>query len=248
MKLSIITATYNSSLTIRDCINSVTAQTYPDIEQIIIDGASTDNTVAIIKSTPNRVKNIISEPDCGIYDAMNKGLLIAHGEVIGILNSDDLYFDSSTIDMVMNLFMQTNVDCVYGDLYYVDKDNTDKIVRNWKTDEFTSGAFYKGWHPAHPSIFLRRKVYELYGNFDLSFKIAADFEFMLRVMERYNISSIYLPKPLVRMRLGGKSNKSFKNIYLQNIECFKAFKKNGLNVSLLYPLYRLIPKLKQFYI
>jgi glycosyltransferase involved in cell wall biosynthesis len=248
MKISIITGTFNSSKTIIDCIDSVNNQTYFDIEHIIIDGASKDNTLKLINSNPGRIKQIISEPDNGLYDAMNKGISVATGEIIGLLNSDDLYIDCFVIEKVMKAFKDTNVDCVYGDLYYVNKNNTNRITRHWKTNEFKPGAFKMGWHPAHPSFFLRRQVYDSYGQFDLTFKLAADFELMLRLLERYRISSAYLPFPLVRMRLGGKTNKSLYNIYSQNIECIKAFKKNGLTVSKFYPLYRLVPKLKQFFI
>jgi glycosyltransferase involved in cell wall biosynthesis len=247
MKISIITATFNSASTILNCIDSVNRQSYPDIEHLIIDGASRDETLAIINSVPNRVKQIISEPDKGIYDAMNKGIAAATGEIVAILNSDDLYIDGTVIEKIMGIFEMTGTDCVYGDLYYVNKENTDRISRHWKTLEFKPGAFYKGWHPAHPSFFLRKNVYNTYGNFDLSFNLAADFEFMLRMLERHHISSVYYPFPLVRMRLGGKTNVSLKNIYLQNIECIKAFEKNGLKVSKLYPLYRLVPKIRQYF-
>jgi glycosyltransferase involved in cell wall biosynthesis len=247
MKVSIVTATFNSSGTISNCISSVNDQYYDDIEHIIIDGSSNDNTLEIISKLPNRVTKIISEPDNGLYDAMNKGISLATGEIIGILNSDDLYFDNHAIELVMKIFENTNVDCVYGDLYYVNKEDTNIISRHWITNEFKPGSFYKGWHPAHPSFFLRKRVYDLYGKFDLTFKLASDFELMLRMLERYQITSIYVPKPLVKMRLGGETNKNFKNIFYQNIECVRSFNKNGLTVSIFYPIYRLLPKIKQFF-
>ena len=246
MRISIITATYNSSRTILDCIESVQNQTFKEIDHIIVDGESRDDTIALIRSVPNRISKIISEQDKGIYDAMNKGIEFSSGEIVAILNSDDLYIDEFVIEKVMGIFETTGTDCVYGDLFYVDKLNTNSIVRSWKTDKYKPFAFYKGWHPAHPSFFLKKKVYDTYGYFDLSFSLAADFELMLRMIERFHIDSVYYPFPLVKMRLGGKTNISLKNIYLQNRECIRAFEKNGLKVSKLYPFYRLIPKLKQF--
>lgn len=248
MKVSIITVTYNSSDTIADCVKSVAAQTYPDIEHIIIDGASTDNTTEIVRSLPNRVKRIVSEPDTGIYDAMNKGIKLAMGEVIGILNSDDLYENNTVIEMIANSFNNDEeVEAIHADLFYVKKDDTNKIVRYWKTKEFYTGAFAKGWHPAHPTLFVRKEMYENYGVFDLNFKLAADFELMLRFFERYKINSKYLPEPIIRMRLGGATSKNMKNIINQNIECYKAFKTNNLSSSVFYPIYRLMPKLKQYF-
>jgi glycosyltransferase involved in cell wall biosynthesis len=247
LKISIITATYNSASTIADCVTSINNQTFTNIEHIIVDGVSVDNTIEIINSYPNRVKYIVSEPDNGIYDAMNKGINLATGEIIGILNSDDLYSNNFVIETIINEFKTKKVDCVHADLYYVNQNNTNKIVRHWRTKDFTLGAFKKGWHPAHATFFVRQEVYEKYGLFNLDFSLAADFEFMLRLFERYKISSSYLPEPIVRMRLGGATSKNIKNIIKQNIECYRAFKVNGIKVSPLYPFYRLFPKLKQFF-
>jgi glycosyltransferase len=247
MKISIITATFNSSATIADCIASVNTQTHVNIEHIIIDCKSRDNTLEIINSSPNRVTQIVSEPDSGIYDAMNKGIGMATGDVIGILNSDDLYADNTVLENVARVLGNTSVDCFHADLYYVKKDNINQIVRYWKSSEFIPGAFSKGWHPAHPTFFVKREVYEKYGIFNLDFTLAADFELMLRFFERYNITSRHLPEAIVRMRLGGKTSKNLKNIIIQNIECYKAFKVNRIAVSPFYLLYRLIPKLKQFF-
>lgn len=247
MKISIITATYNSAATITDCIASINNQTYQDIEHIIIDGASTDNTLEIIKYTPNRVKQYFSEPDKGIYDAMNKGINLVTGDIVGILNSDDLYANNFIIEKIIQVFKTKNVDCVHADLYYVNQNNTDKIVRHWRTRDYTPGAFKYGWHPAHATFFVRKEVYAKYGLFNLDFSLAADFELMLRLFERHKITSAYLSEPIVRMRLGGATSKNIKNIIKQNIECYKAFKVNGIKVSPLYPFYRLLPKLKQFF-
>jgi len=246
LKVSIITATFNSSSTIADCISSVNEQTYHNIEHIIIDGASSDNTLQIIKSNPGRVTKIVSEPDKGIYDAMNKGIVESTGEVVAILNSDDIYYDSYVIEKVIESFMMSESDSVYGDLVYVERSNVAKNIRYWKTSEYKPDSFFSGWHPAHPAFFLKRTIYERYGSFDLTFSLAADFELMLRVIEKHHISSFYYPFPLVRMRLGGATNKSFRNIFTQNIECLRAFRKNKMRVNFLYPFYRLIPKIKQY--
>jgi glycosyltransferase involved in cell wall biosynthesis len=247
MKISIITATFNSSKTILDCINTVNNQTFADIEHIIVDGASNDDTVKLIESAKSRVKLIISEPDTGIFHAMNKGISKANGDIIGILNSDDVYFDNTVVERVIEVFKMSQTDCVYGDLFYVDKSDTSKIVRHWKTSDYKYGSFRKGWHPAHPSLFLRSSVYQKYGDFDLSFDLASDFELMLRMFEVNRISSAYLPFPLVKMRLGGASNKNMRSIFDQNIKCIQAFRKNGLAAGFLYPLYRLAPKIIQYF-
>lgn len=244
--VSIVTGTYNSSKFIGDCVKSINYQTYKNIEHIIIDGDSNDNTVSIIEHMPNRVSKLISEKDDGIYDAMNKGLKLADGAILGILNSDDFYYSNEIIQSVVKAFEDPNIDCVYGDLVYVEQLNPDKIVRNWVTGPYKENAFTKGWHPAHPSFFVRNSVYKKYGYFNLKFELAADFEIMLRILEKNELKGKYLPIPMVRMRLGGASNKSLKNTLKGNKECIDAFKANDIEVSKLYPFYRLLPKLKQY--
>jgi len=247
MKVSIVTGTYNSQEYIGDCVASIHHQSYDDIEHIIIDGASTDATVNTINEIPNRVTQLISEKDNGIYDAMNKGLKLATGEVLGILNSDDFYNANDIIEKVVDAFQDERIAIVFGDLFYVNQQNTDKVVRKWSSGPFKEGAFSKGWHPAHPSFFVRRSVYEEFGYFDLDFSLAADFELMLRFLEKHRLKSLYLDIPMVRMRLGGATNKSWGNIAKGNNECVRAFKKNGIQAPKLYPIYRLLPKLKQFF-
>jgi glycosyltransferase involved in cell wall biosynthesis len=246
MKISIITVCFNSEKTIVKTIQSVLAQTYTNIEYIIVDGVSKDNTLEIIKKYESKIHQWISEPDKGLYDAMNKGISLATGEVIGFINSDDLFCDDQAIEKVMNVFMKNpHLDSVYADLYYVSQKDTDKIIRKWITGN--QQKFNVGWHPAHPTFYIKKSVYEKFGGFDLSFKLAADFEIMLRFLDKYQISTQYLKEPLVKMRLGGETNKSFKNIYNQNLECIRAFKKNEVKViPFLYPLFRIIPKLFQF--
>jgi glycosyltransferase involved in cell wall biosynthesis len=246
MKVSIITAAFNSSDTIKDTLQSIDAQSYNNIEHIIIDGLSTDNTIKIVERFKHN-KIILSEKDNGIYDAMNKGIKKATGDIIGILNSDDLYVDNLVIKKIVNVFQEKKVDCVHAELYYVKKDNTNQIVRHWKSTDFIYGDFKKGWHPAHPTFFVRREIYEKYGLFNLNFQLAADFELMLRFLERYQITTAYLSEPIVRMRLGGATSKNIRNIIKQNFECYKAFKVNGIKVPSLYFLSRLLPKFKQFF-
>ena len=247
MKISIITATFNSAQTISDCIASVNNQIYKNIEHIIIDGASKDNTVDIIKSMPNRVFKLISEPDKGIYDAMNKGISYANGDIIGILNSDDYYKEFAVIEKIVRLFEKCKTDCVYANIDYVDPNNGDKIIRKWVSGAYRLNSFKKGWHPAHPAFFVKKEIFDKYGKYDLSYELAADFELMLRFVEKYQISNCYLPESIINMRLGGATNKNLRNILKQNMECFKAFKKNNLDVSVFYPIFRLLPKIHQFF-
>lgn len=246
MKVSIITVCFNSETTIKDAIESVVKQDYKNIEHIIIDGNSKDNTLNIINSYSHFAK-IVSEPDKGIYDAMNKGIELATGDIIGTLNSDDIYNSADVISRIVKAFTNQNFDILYGDLYYVKKHNINNIVRKWSSNNFTEGSFRKGWHPPHPTFFVKKEVYNKYGGFNLDFKLAADFELMLRFLEKFKIKSQYLNIPMVKMRLGGATNKNFKNIFNQNIECYRAFKENSLKVTILYPFYRILPKFLQYF-
>ena len=231
VKVSIITVCYNSEKYIRSAIESVLNQTYKDIEYIIIDGGSSDATVDIIKSYEPLFDGCIkwlSEKDEGIYDAMNKGIIIATGEIIGILNSDDYYVSNDTIVRVVQCFQKKNIDAVYGDLLYVSAKNSDKIQQYWKSGYFKENAFLWGWMPPHPTFFVKKEVYEKYGIFNTNFTSAADYEFMLRVIHKGHIKVVYLPKILVKMRTGGESNRSIKNRIRGNNEDRKAWKVNGL--------------------
>lgn len=237
MKISIITVVYNNETTIQQAIESVLTQSYPNIEYVIIDGNSKDNTVAIIESYKSRLGYFISESDQGLYDAMNKGIQAATGDVIGILNSDDLYQDSTVIADVMKQFQfDSNLDIVYGDLVYVKKEEVNQVVRNWKSKDYYAKFFDDGNVPPHPSLFLKKAVYQKVGLFDLEFKLAADYEFMFRVFKKYDFKSKYIDRLIVKMRLGGETNKSIRNIINQNREILKAWKQNGLN-----PPFKLMP-------
>jgi len=249
MKISIITVCWNSEKYLKTAIESVLNQTYKDIEYIIIDGGSTDGTLDIIKKYEplfdGRMR-WISEKDNGIYDAMNKGINRSSGEVIGLLNSDDFYISNTSLEKIAAIFIKENVDSVYADLYYVRELETDKIVRGWKTGK--RRPFSKGWHPAHPSFFVKKEVYNKYGNFNLNYRIAADFEIMLRFLEKYSISSFYLKEYIVKMRLGGESNKNFENIKKGKNEILQAFKSNDITISFFYPYKRWIFKIFQYLI
>ena len=176
MKISIITVVRNNASTIKDAIESVLSQKYHDIEYIIVDGCSTDGTLEIIQGYSTQITKIISESDKGIYDAMNKGISLASGDVIGILNSDDVYFDENVIGDVINTFEEKQIDSLYGDLMYVEKNDLNKIVRYWKSSVFKVGSFSKGWHPPHPTFFTKKNIYEKYGLFDTNMRVSADFD------------------------------------------------------------------------
>ncbi len=241
-KISIITVVYNNKETIRDAIESIQSQTYDNIEHIIIDGNSTDGTVDIVSSYGDKISKFVSEPDDGLYDAMNKGISLATGDVVGILNSDDVYSDDQVIERVMDEFESKNVQSVFADLDFVDQYDINKVVRKWRLSPYVPGSFAKGWHPAHPSFFVKKEIYDKYGMFDLELAISADFELMLRFLEKHHISTSYLPQVLVKMRMGGESTSSLKNTLLANKNVRKAFRKNDIKVSRFYTPKRLAIK------
>ena len=230
-KISIITASFRSESTIIDTLRSVNLQTYENIEHIIVDGASSDRTLEIVHSEGRRVTKILSEPDSGIYEAFNKGLALANGEIIAFLNSDDFYYAEDTIEKVIKTFEDESVEACYGDLVYVDRNNTKKITRYWKSKPYSAGIFKNAFVPAHPTLFLRKSVYEKAGKFNLTYHIAADYEFMLRIFHLMNINSIYLPEILVKMRAGGASGKSLVSIVWQNKEIFNALEQHSVSFS-----------------
>ena len=230
-KISIITASFRSESTIFDTLQSVNLQTYEQIQHIIVDGASKDRTLEIVKSVGKRVAKVLSEPDCGIYDAYNKGLALADGEIIGFLNSDDFYYSKNIIEKVMKVFEDEKIDACYGDLVYVARDNTDNIKRYWKSRSYKFGIFKDSFVPPHPTLFLRKSVYEKAGNFNLNYRLAADYEFMLRIFHQHNIKSAYIPQLLVKMRTGGATGESVASIRRQNMEIFSALKQHGITFS-----------------
>jgi len=245
MKISIITVSYNSAATIRDTIDSVLGQDYKNVEFIIVDGKSTDETAAIVQSYGTAITTFISEKDKGLYDAMNKGIALATGEVIGILNSDDFYAHDQVLSKVASAFHE-NADGLYADLVYVSAENPKKIVRTWKSGNYTENAFLKGWMPPHPTFFVRRSVYEKYGRFTDQLKSAADYELMLRFIHKHKIPLVYLPEITVHMRAGGKSNASLKNRLKANKEDRLAWKLNNLKPGTFTFLRKPLSKLAQF--
>lgn len=229
LTVSIITVSYNSENTIRETIESIINQDYPSIEYIIIDGNSKDSTMDIIRSYGSKIQRVISEPDKGIYDAMNKGIRLASGDIVGILNSDDYYVDGTIISTVAACFKEAKVDAVYSDLLYINKiKNNEKVVRYWKSGAYKKNKFLFGWMPPHPTFFVKKSVYNSYGDFNLALKSAADYEIMLRFLYKHSISCTYLPKITVKMRTGGISNASLKNRIRANKEDRRAWQINKI--------------------
>jgi glycosyltransferase involved in cell wall biosynthesis len=227
LKVSLLTVTLNNKETIPSCLESLQMQDYIDIEHIVKDGASKDNTLDIVKSlSPQSM--VLTGKDTGIYDALNQAIEKSTGDVIGILHADDLYASANVISHVVRTFETAKCDAVYGDLNYVDRMDTGKVIRTWKSGEYTEGDFLKGWMPPHPAFFVRREIIEKYGAYNLSFKSAADYEWMLRLIHKHKIKLAYLPKTLVAMRLGGQSNASLINRFKANMEDRRAWKVNGL--------------------
>ncbi|MYM11050.1 glycosyltransferase family 2 protein [Muribaculum intestinale] len=243
MKISIITATWNSGATLRDTLESVLQQSYTNYEILIIDGGSSDNTHDIVEEYIPKFDGRLhwhTGKDKGLYDAMNKGIARATGDIIGILNSDDFYADSDVLSRIAEGCR--NVEAVYGNLDFVDASDTSKVVRQWRGSQHRPGAFLKGWHPAHPTFYARRKCYERLGGFDISFDVSADFELMLRFLEANRLSNRYIPHTFVKMRMGGESTGSIGKIIQGNRNVLRAFRKNGFKVPPFYLLRRLAPK------
>ena len=245
MKISIITSVWDNKETIKDAIDSVLSQTYKNIEYIVVDGASSDGTIEIVQRYRDKITKFVSEKDSGIYDGLNRGISLATGDVVAFLHSDDIYANHTIIKEIAQQFeSDESLDGIYGDLVYTPKSDTNKVLRYWKSKNFDSTLLAKGWMPAHPTLFLKKEVYDKYGKFDLDFKIAADYDFMLRVLKN-GINVKYLPKVLYKMRVGGESNKSIKNIMLKSKEDLKALKKN--NVGGIFTLIiKNLSKIKQF--
>jgi len=231
MKVSIITVVYNNVEYIGNAIQSVLSQDYDNIEYIVIDGGSTDGTVDIVKEYQDKISVFISEPDEGIYDAMNKGIALATGNVIGILNSDDFYINELTIGKVVKEFKEKKVDSVYADLVYVEPKNLNKTVRYYDSGNFNPSKFSYGWMPAHPTFFVKRKAYEKYGVFRTDLKIAADFDILARFLYIHKISYSYTKEVLVKMRTGGVST-SFNSIWINNIETLRVCRDNGIKTNI----------------
>jgi len=247
MKVSIITVTYNSSSFLEDCIKSVIMQDYPEIEHLIIDGKSTDSTLDIVSKYRNHIANLISESDNGMYHAINKGISIATGDIIGILNSDDMLASSNVISSIVNTFKSKNVDSVFGDLAYVDQQNVFKVIRYWECSEYNRSKFMHGWMPAHPTFYVRRQLITELGGYESHYKTAADYEFMSRLLYKFRVSSYHIPQLLVRMRIGGISNKSLKARLRANRRDYLAMKTNKIPFPLLVSVLKPLSKVPQYF-
>jgi glycosyltransferase involved in cell wall biosynthesis len=232
MKITVITVALNSAEYIEDCIKSVIRQDYENIEYIIVDGGSTDGTTEIIKKHERKISKWISEPDRGIYDAMNKGIRMATGDVVGILNSDDFYASQSVIPAVMYEFASQNVHSVFADLVYVKRDSPDEVVRYYRSLNFHPKKFAYGWMPAHPTFFVKRCCYEKYGLFKTDYKIAADYELLVRFLSKNNVSFSYIPRVIIKMRAGGVSTKNIKSNWILNNEIIRACRENGVETNI----------------
>ena len=245
MKLSIITAVYNREHTIAAALASLHAQTHPDIEHIVIDGGSTDNTLAILRASLPAGACLVSEPDHGIYDALNKGLARASGDAIGILHSDDMLADANVLADVAATFASTHADAVYGDLDYVANDDSGRIIRHWRAGPYNRARLRRGWMPPHPALFVRRHVIEQHGGYNTKLRIAADYDAILRWFGTGHISAAWLPRVLVRMRTGGVSNRSLTHILTKTREDLHALRTNRIG-GLSTLAWKNLSKLPQF--
>ncbi len=245
MTVSIITATYNAGNTLESAILSVINQTYPHIEYILIDGGSTDQTLSIAETYKPFIQHFISEPDKGIYHALNKGIEMATGDVIGFLHADDLLDDDTTIESIVEEFERTKADAIYGDLEYVQFQHPEKVVRYWQSKAYKPGLLRAGWMPPHPTLFIKKQVFKDIGVFKLDYKIAADYDFILRFFSNGKYAAEYIPMVITRMRVGGTSNKSLKNIWIKSKEDLRALKQNRAG-NVLSLVWKNVSKLPQF--
>jgi glycosyltransferase involved in cell wall biosynthesis len=247
LKISIITVAFNAGKSIEDTIDSVLNQSYSNIEYIIIDGLSTDNTVEVCEKYKDKITTLVSEKDQGLYDAMNKGVALATGDIIGVLNADDFYADHEVIANVVQKFESENIDGLYADLVYVEEEDTSKVTRTWVSGSYKENAFLKGWMPPHPTFFVKNECYKKFGNYSLELKSAADYELMLRMIHKHKIKIGYLPEVTIRMRVGGVSNSSFKNRLNANKEDRRAWEMNGLKPGSLTLIRKPLSKIGQFF-
>jgi glycosyltransferase involved in cell wall biosynthesis len=246
MKVSIITVSRNNEDTIEDTIKSVVSQSYPDIEYIIIDGGSTDGTLEIINKYRDRIRYCVSEKDKNHYDAMNKGIRVATGQLIGILNTDDFYVDDSVISDVVVAVCQSGEDSCYGDLIYVDREQTDRVIRLWSSGAYRRERFEQGWMPPHPAFFVRKGVYDKYGLFRTDYLHSGDYELMLRFLYKFRISTVYVPRVLTKMRTGGGGRPTAKNVAKSIKENYCAWKVNGLKPNPITFLVKPLSKISQY--
>jgi len=245
MKISIITVCFNSAVTIEQAFQSVLSQDYPNIELIVVDGASTDGTIDIIENYKDQIGAYVSEPDKGIYDAMNKGIALATGDVIGILNSDDFYSSNSIVSQVATALGDPSVDAVYGDVAIVSPRNIEKIVRYYSSESFRPEGFAYGYMPAHPTFYTWKKYYEKQGGFKIDYHIAADYELLIRFLVKDKLKAKYLKLNMVTMRLGGRTSSSIYGYYILNKEVIRACRENGIQTSWFKILKKYINKFRE---
>jgi len=248
MKVSIITITYNSAATVEDTLKSVVDQDYPNIEYLIIDGKSKDNTLQIVDKYKDKITKVVSEKDKGLYDALNKGIALASGDIVGMLHSDDLYATNQVIsDIVKTFESNPGAEGVYADLVFVDRNDINKITRTWESGDYEEGDFLNGWMPPHPTFFVRKECYERFGGFNTTLRLSADYELMLRMIHKNKIKLAYLPKVVVKMRMGGASNVSFFVRLKANIEDKMAWKLNGIKPGILTRFLKPASKIMQYF-
>jgi glycosyltransferase len=246
MRISLITAVYNNAEGLRASLTSNLQQTHSDVERIVVDGASKDATLDVLNEHAPVLHHVISEPDQGIYNALNKGLRLATGDVLGLLHSDDLFASPNVLHNVAEAFVKTNADLVYGDLCYVRQEDTAQIVRYWKAGDFERDKLTRGWMPPHPTVYVRRELYERFGGYDEQYRIAADYDWMLRLLLQPDLTVAYLPKILVNMRTGGASNRSLKNLWDKSREDYRILNQHQLNGAATL-FYKNVGKLSQFW-
>lgn len=246
MKISVVTVCLNSARTIGQTLESVKMQEHEDVEHIVVDGVSTDGTLDIVKRHSSRVARLISEPDRGLYDAMNKGIAAANGEYLGFLNADDVYADAGVLANVAASLSPGRYDAAYGNLLYVKAEDPTRIVRYWKSEPYRAGLFQEGWHPPHPTLFVQTSLLREIGGFDIKFRYHADFDLMVRLFVERQVSSVYIPEVLVRMRTGGQSNRSIGNILKGNRESYAIAVRAGIAASPLWFLQKLRYRIPQF--
>jgi glycosyltransferase involved in cell wall biosynthesis len=246
LRISVITPVFNGEAMIKYCMDSVARQTYANKEHVIVDGLSTDETVAVINNNKGRQVKLLSEKDSGLYDAFNKGIDLAEGDIICFLCADDMYAHENVLESIANAFKtRREVDMIYGDIVYVDRDDLSKVVRYWKSSSFKTGLFRKGWMAPNTALFIRKELFRKHGVFDLSYKMAADYELQFRLFEKHQLRSVYIRDIMVRMRSGGVSNSSFRNMYKSLRECYAALSRHQVPLRLLYIMNTVLYRIRQ---
>lgn len=247
VRFSVITVCFNAARTIEDTLRSVAAQTYPEIEHIVVDGASTDGTAAIVERHRAGLGAFVSERDRGLYDAMNKGIALARGDYVGFLNADDVYADAGVVGRMAAACTAASADACWGDLVYVKADDLAAVVRYWRSSAFDARTLSAGWHPPHPTLYVRRTLLDSLGGFDTGYRFHADFDLMTRLFLTRGLRTVYLPEILVRMRVGGHTNRSLANVVRGNLESLKVVRKHGVASGPGFLVRKLVSRLPQFF-